>query len=162
MKVLKDNYKKDNYIEETKNVEPYPRKLTCVNCGSELEYEEQDIRIGSLGCVYVDCPLCGYDNMLDSHENELTLTVNNVEFPTHFWHTSKETGAVDCCNNEEVKKRIHEAIDYFRQNKDEFYWYASSGNLRVSVEKWDGDGQYEVIVTNNYYSTLIPFELEDY
>ena len=163
MKVLLDNYNcTEKYNENEVEVEPYPRKLTCEKCGSELEYEKSDIRIGSLGCAYIDCPLCRYDNMLDDADAELTLTKNNVEFPTHFFHFSKETGAVDVCNNEEVKKYIHKAIEYFRKNKSEFNWYACTGNLFISVDRYDGDESYWVVVTNNYYDTHIPFEKEDY
>lgn len=150
MKVLKDNYKKAEYVEEVVNT--YPKKLVCDTCGSELEYEESDMRIGALGCVFVDCPCCGRDNMIDDEEG-ITLTANNVEFPTHFWHTSKETGAVDCCNNEEIKKCVYEAIDYFRKNKNEYDWFCCYGNLYIEVRRWEGDENYEVVVTNNYYDT---------
>ena len=160
MKVLKDNCKKENtYIEE--EVTKYPRELICESCSSELEYEEEDIRIGALGCAFVKCPCCGRDNLIDD-EDGITLTKDNVEFPTHFFQTSEETGAVDCCNNESVKNAIERAIDYFRKNKNEFYWFTATGNLYIGVSKWDGDEGYEVVVTNNYYETFIPFEREDY
>ena len=112
MKVLKDNYTQSNINETIENTKPYPRKMICEHCGSELEYEESDLRIGFLGCVHLDCPLCDGENMIEENENTITLTKNNVEFPTHFYHTSKETGAVDCCNNETVKNAINQAIDY--------------------------------------------------
>ena len=159
MKVLKDNYKKTDIVNE--NVKPYPRKMICEQCSSELEYEESDLRIGALGCVYVDCPLCHHDNMIENHENEIILTMNNVEYPTHFFHTSKEN-AVDCCNNTEIKKRIKDAINYFRKNKDEFVWTTESGNLIITVFRYEGDEDYYVTLSNNYYSTYISFESEDY
>lgn len=153
MKVLKDNYNTEAIVEPV-------RKLVCEHCGSELEYEAPDIRIGAFGCAYVDCPCCGKGNDID--EDGITLTVNNVEFPTHFWHTSKETGAVDYCNNKEVKKAIYKAIDYFRNNKDDYHWFTACGNLYVDVCKYEGDESYEVVVSNDYYETSIPFESEDY
>lgn len=161
MKVLKDNYTKSNINRTIENAKPYPRKIICEECGSELEYEKTDLRIGFLGCAFVDCPCCGRDNLIED-EDGITLTKDNVEFPTHFAHTSKENGAVDCCNNEEVKNAIHKAIDYFRNNKNEFYWFTAHGNLYIGVSRWDGDETYEVVVTNNYYETYIPFEREDY
>lgn len=161
MKVLMDNYTKSNAkVEE--NIEPYPRKIFCEHCGSELEYEESDLRIGFLGCVHLDCPLCNGENMIEENEHTITLTKDNVEFPAHFWHTSVKTGAVNCCNNETVKSYIDEAIDYFRCNKDEYHWYCASGNLYVGVDRYEGDEEYHVVVTNNYYETYIPFEEEDY
>lgn len=159
MKVLKDNNKNSKCIRE--DVVKYPRKLICDTCLSELEYEEEDMRTGALGCMFINCPCCGRDNLIDD-ENGITLTVDNVEFPTHFFHTSTETGAVDCCNNESVKKAIKDAIAYFRKHKNEFYWFTATGNLYIGVSKWDGDESYEVVVTNDYYETLIPFEREDY
>ena len=161
MKVLKDNYKKAT-VEEVKKIEPYPRKLICEECRSELEYEKSDLRMGALGCMYLDCPCCGRDNMIEENENTITLTVDNVEFPTHFFHTSKENGAVDCCNNEEIKNYIRRAIEYFRKNKEEFAWEGESGNLHIAVFRYDGDENYEIIVTKNYYETYIPFEDIDY
>lgn len=159
MKVLKDNYHNEENINSVKR---YPRKRICECCGSELEYEKADTNIGAFGCVYIICPLCGADNFIDDGENELTLTRDNVEFPTHFWHTSTETGAVDCCNNEEIKKHICEAIKYFRANKEESHWFTASGNLYVDVSRFDGDECYDVVVTKDYYETSIPFEAADY
>ena len=162
MKILKDNTPQKAKHEEIKRIAPYPRKLICEECRSELEYEKSDLRIGALGCCYVDCPCCGNDNMLEEHEDEIVLTKDNILFPTHFFHTSAETGAIDSCNEEEVKKCIQHAIDFFRKNKEEFMWRTQYGNLYISVSKYDGDEDYYVVVTNNYYSTYIPFEAEDY
>lgn len=162
MKVLKDNYTKSNINETIENTKPYLRKIICEHCRSELEYEKSDLRIGFLGCAYLDCPLCNRENMIEDNENSITLSKDNVEFPTHFWHSSKNTGAVDCCNDEEVKNAINRAIDYFRKNKNEYNWYTCYGNLYVSVTRYDGDESYEVAVSNDYYETSIPFEREDY
>jgi len=162
MKILKDNYAKSTNETEVK-FEPYPRKLTCENCGSELEYEESDLRIGALGCVYLDCPLCGNDNMLEENEKAITLTRDNIEFPTHFFHTSAKVKAVDVCNNERIKQEIHRGIDYLRKHKDEFAWLMQTGNLYVAIYRYDGtDKEYEVIISNDYYDTYIPFESQDY
>lgn len=162
MKVLENNY--SNHVNDTnvEHVPSYPRKHICEKCRSKLEYEKSDIRVGALGAVYLDCPLCSYENMLEEHEDTITLTKDNVEYPIHFFHTSKENGAVDCCTNEEVKAYIIKAIDFFRKNKDEFVWYTATGNLHMSVWRYDGDEEYYVVVTNNYHSTHIPFENEDY
>lgn len=161
MKVLKNNFTvEETYIEE--NIKPYPRPHTCDDCGSELEYDESDLHMGFLGCMYLTCPLCNYENMIEDNENNITLTKDNVEFPVHFWHTSKETGAIDSCNNKEVKDAIHEAIDFLRNNKDEYYWFTAHGNLFVIVFKHSGDESYDVLVTNDYYETSIPFENVDY
>lgn len=157
MKVLVDNYNKESNID---NINTYPRKFVCECCGSELEYNKEDIRISAFGCAYLDCPLCNRDNIIE--DEEIDLTVDNVEFPTHFYYTSKDEGAVDCCNNEEIKKCIKQAIEYFRENKEELYWFTEYGNLHVHVTRWDGDKSYSVHVTDDYYTTYIPFESLDY
>lgn len=164
MKILKDNYAKNivNNITKDKQIKPYPRTIICENCESTLEYEKSDTRIGSLGSVFLDCPLCGCENILEGNEQELILTVENIEFPIHFWHTSKENGAVDRCNTDEIRKEIKRAIKYFRKNKDEFSWQTWCGNLFVLVLRYSGDENYEVYVANDFYSTDIPFQSEDY
>ena len=163
MKVLKDNYTEEvrtNHVN--KDICIYPKFHICDNCGSELEYEKSDLHMGFLGCMHLTCPLCGAENMMEENEGCITLTKDNIVFPVHFWHTSKENGAVDCCNNEEVKNAIHRAINYFRENKNEYHWFTACGNLYVSVSRYEGDESYEVVVSNNYYETSIPFEREDY
>ena len=118
MRVLKDNYTNSNVNTKKTQASPYPRKMLCKHCGSELEYEKSDLRMGFLGCYHLDCPLCGCENMIDCHEDNITLTKGNVEFPVHFWHSSVEAGAVKTCNNENVRKCINKAIEYFRENKN--------------------------------------------
>ena len=84
MKVLENNYNQshqDTYIESR----PYPRKHICVQCRSKLEYDKQDLHIGALGSVYLTCPLCNYENMMEDHEHTMTLTKDNIEFPIHFF-----------------------------------------------------------------------------
>lgn len=155
MKVLKNNY-------EVKKEESYPRFHVCGDCGSELEYEESDLRIGELGLVFLDCPLCEYENIIEGNENTITLTKDNVEFPAHFFHTSEDDGAVDVFTDEYIKESINKAIECFRNNKDESVWIEGTGNTFITVFRFDGDEDYYVVATNDYYSTHIPFEEEDY
>lgn len=160
MKVLKDNYNAiaDGDVKRS----TYPRKIDCERCGSELEYEESDLRIGYLGCVFVDCPLCGNDTLIEGNEHEIELTMDNVEFPTHYYHFSTECGAVDCCDNYHVNEYIRQAIEYFRENKDEYIWWAGTGNLFIMVSRYSGDENYQVTVSGDYYQTELQFEREDY
>lgn len=157
MKVIKNNYENK---EKEKMVENYPKLLICETCGSELEYNKEDFRIGEFGCIFVDCPCCNHDNLIEGEE--FVLTKDNIDFPVHFHHCCEENGAVNCCTNEEIHGYIDKAINYFRENKDEFAWTAEIGNLHMTVFRYDGDESYYVIVTNDYYSTYIPFEDKDY
>lgn len=160
IKVLKDNFNKVK--REEKYIEPYPRKLICEGCESELEYDESDLAMGVYGCVYVDCPICGERNMLVDNEKSITLTVDNIEFPVHFHHISVETGAKDICNAGKIREYLHSAITYFRKNKEETDWHTWCGNLFVFVHRWLGDEEYEVVVSNDFYNIEIDFEDEDY
>lgn len=154
MKVLKNNYEARS--------ESYPKVHICEVCRSELEYNKSDLRMGEYGYVYLDCPLCGCDNMLEDNEESITLTVDNIEFPIHFHHISKETGAVDRCNTEEIRKEIKRAVEYFRKNKEEYAWHTWCGNLFVLVHKWSDDEEYQVTISNDFYEMEIPFESQDY
>lgn len=159
MKVLKNNYE-GHKETNTKEAKLYPRAHICESCGSELEYDKSDLIIGEFGCCFLNCPCCNYDNLIENEE--FILTKNNIEFPTHFNHCSEENGAVNCCTNEKINECINKAIDYFRNNKDEFAWIYETGNLHMTVFRYNGDGDYYVIVSNDYYNTYIQFEDEDY
>lgn len=163
MKILKNNFNGHNNEGYKKQNDSYPRNLVCVKCRSELEYNESDLEMGFLGCMYLKCPCCNYENMLEENENSIILTKDNVEFPVHFYHTSYNNQNIKhCCNNSEVKSCIKNAIDFFRDNKDEFAWATEYGDLYVVVYRLDGDQTYEVVVSNDFYTTSIPFDVKDY
>ena len=160
IKVLKDNLNKiETKIE--KYINPYPRKLICDNCGSELEYDESDLRMGEYGCMFVDCPICGQDNMLEDNERSITLTVDNIEFPVHFVRTNKDLRNVKEINSDEIVKKIREAITFFRANKDEYSWYTCYGDLFLIVFRYSDDKEYHVVVSKDFYDTYIPFDKRD-
>ena len=157
MKVIKNNY--ENKSEE-KPIKSYPRKFTCEFCNSELQYDKEDLIAGVFGCMFLNCPCCNKENAID--DEGITLTKCNIEFPTHFYHHYKEGIVLDCCNNDEIKKCINKAIEYFRDNKNEYIWFTETGNLCITVYREEEDEDYYITVTNNYYSTYIEFESEDY
>ena len=150
MRVLKNNLQKES---------DYPKTTICEYCGSELEYEKSDVEEGIFGCIYVKCPVCGKDTMTDEF---ITLTADNIKFPVHFNHMSKESGAKDICNEETIKEWTKEGVNYLRIHIDQFGWYRASGNLIVFVFRYDGDEEYEVMISNDYYEVTIPFQKEDY
>ena len=163
MKILKDNYNKATPILTKLQIEPYPRNIVCDMCGSELIYDETDLVMGEWGCMHIICPLCKHSNLLDNNEKNIVLTVDNIEFPVHFHRTSVETGAKNCCDNEEIKRQLRQAINYFRINKHEYDWGGHiTGNLFIHVHRYDGDEEYVVTVSNDFYTANIPFERIDY
>lgn len=160
MKIVQNNFKSKNSLPKSKPKLIYPRKITCEYCNSELEYDKEDIIIGEFGVGFIKCPCCGEENMLEDEEG-ITLTVNNVEFPNHFHHTSLATGAKDI-SAEEIKNYIKEAITYFKNHKEDSSYNIECGTVCVTVFRCDGDQTYHVIVTKDFYETELEFETEDY
>lgn len=159
MKIIKNNYD-ENQKNEPEVKEKYPKLYLCEECESEFEYDKDDMYYAEYGCAFVDCPCCGEKILLED-EGALTLTVDNVQFPDHFAWTSVRNGAVDQCNNDTVKAYIKKAIRFFRKAPEEYVWSARTGNTNVTVFNCSDDGGYDVIITNDYYNTFIPYEAED-
>ena len=114
--------------------------------------------------MYVNCPICDYDIMLEDNENNITLTMDNIKFPVHFHHINKDQKNVkDIFNEDEIKKYLREAITYFRNNKDEYAWGGwITANLFIHVHRYSADEEYNVTVSGDFYNMEIPFEEEDY
>ena len=158
IKVLKDNSKNIEVKEENTM---FPLKIKCSQCDSELEIVEEDTHIGWMGAKYITCPCCGEESMVDELEG-ITLTKDNLEFPVHFNRTAKGLRNVVDVNSDEIIKEIKNSITYFRENKDEFYWYTRYGDLFLIVFRYSGDEEYFIMATKDFYETYIPFEKEDY
>ena len=93
----------------------------------------------------------------------ITLTKDNIEFPVHFNRTKVGLRHVIEVHSEEIIKEIKRGIEFLRTSTDnDGYWYTSYGDLFVIVFKDDGDQEYYVLVTKDFYETYIPFEKEDY
>lgn len=155
MKVIKDNYNNGITEEVEKTF-----KIRCSECESELEVTEEEMYIGWLGAYHIVCPCCGKEAMVDELEG-IDITVSNVEFPTHFHKVSIDTGAIDI-KNAEITSSIHRGVEFLREHKDEWAWYTSYGNLLLAIFKYDGENEYSVIVTKNFYEADIKFEALDY
>ena len=158
MKVLKNNY---NSEDITKEVKPDVLTINCDKCDSKLEITENDTHIGWLGARFITCPCCGEESMVDELDG-ITLTKDNLEFPIHFNRTTKGLRHVVEVHSDEIINGIKKAITYFRENKDEWNWYTSYGDLFLSVYRYPDDEDYFVLVTKDFYETYIPFEREDY
>ena len=158
MKILKDN-SKNNVVKK----EILPKTITtfCDNCYSELEITEEDTYVGWLGARFITCPCCGEESMVDELDG-ITLTMDNLEFPVHFNKTTRKLRHVVEVHSDEIINEIKRAITYFRENKDEWNWCTSYGDLFLSVYRHPDDEDYFVLVTKDFYETYIPFEREDY
>lgn len=127
------------------------RQITCENCGSELEIETDDIKIGAYGCAYVRCPVCGNDisNGLDDKDKD--VTIDNIVFPDNF--ASYKDG-IDF-PNEEVTRRVKEVARRLIQDpnvKPGDYTFTASGNLLV-IARYEYP-EISVYVTKDYYESI--------
>ena len=132
----------------------------CGDRAYSLEIIEGDTHIGYLGQAYVTCPCCEKEAAVDELDG-ITLTADNIEFPAHFYRTSANFGAAKI-SNQEIKRDIKQGIEYFRKNKDSHYWYTSYGELFLVMFRFSGNAEYWVVVTEDFYDTIIPFEDIDY
>lgn len=157
MKVLKDNY---NVVKALEEKEPESIITCCDDCGSELEVSPEDMYVGWLGAMHCICPCCGEETMVEQAKG-ITLTKDNVRFPQHFLRRTFGIRHVKEVKEEEIEKQVRDIIEYLRRNKCD-YKYVSYGDLFLIVFKYDGDENYSVVVTKDFYETDIPFEEEDY
>lgn len=111
---------------------------------------------------YVTCPCCNYEMDVEEFDDDaIDIYASNVKYPTHFTVSSKEFKAIEI-SDEEINKWIQQGIEYFRENKDEYYYFTGSGNALVHIYRFDGDKEYYVVVSKDYESGEIEFEEEDY
>lgn len=152
MKIIVDRHKKNN-IEK----QGYPMIMACDSCNSEFEIDYADTYIGALGCRYVKCPCCGYENILG---DGITLTTENLSFPNHYFSFKN---AVKLSDND-VDRFVKECIKALRSSKDKGFYAAQTGigDTHIFVFRYDDDEEYAVYVGKNGYETNVPFEDEDY
>ena len=164
MKVIQNNYQNKTIVPS--NVKQLKRieKVTveCDNCGSVLEVSREDIYTGWLGLQFVTCPCCNYEMSIEEFDDDaINICASNVKYPTHFMICSKDFTTVEV-SDREINKWIQDGIEYFRNHKDEYYWYTGSGNTWIHIYRYDGDEEYCVIVSKDYEEGNIQFEKEDY
>lgn len=135
----------------------YPIDVTCEYCGSRMLLEKSDVYIGPFGAVWYRCPICKRQCMADEATG-ITLTVDNIEFPKHFWHF----GNGKDLSPEDIKQYIKDGVEYFRNNPDNFAFIAGTGNTYIIVENYSGDKEYHIVVAKDYYDMEIPYEDIDY
>ena len=150
IKIIKNNYKIQPNEELIKNNKI---RIHCSKCDSELEITEEDTHIGWMGARFITCPCCGEESMVDELDG-ITLTKDNVKFPTHYYSFNKAVNIDD----DTINKLVKECIERFDPN-DENDWvrYIGSGDTMVFVFKFSEDAGYNVYVCKNYYETFIPF-----
>lgn len=123
-------------------------------CGTELEYLPQDMHAGAYGSMYITCPVCAKEILLD-YEDPMPLTVQNVKWPQHFSLPDAEDFNVDDATIQGwVETCLAQISDKIYPNGSSVH--IATGNAMVVINKY-GDS-YDVFVTKSYANTNIPRE----
>ena len=161
MEIIKDNTTRRGAAATERENRTY--KHTCFNCGSEFRYDYGDTYEGAYGARYVQCPCCGSEAICDEIPMQ-NLTAVTAKFPLHYSHTF--SGGKGCVHvdDERIQKYVKEAIESMRnaRDPDDNIRMTTTGDAAIIVSKLDGDEEYSVFVSHDFYETFIPFEYEDY
>ena len=128
-------------------------KLVDCACGAELEYLPSDMYVGAYGCMYVKCPECGDDLLLDE-EDPILLTPENVSWPQHFSLPDPEKDLN--IDDKTIQNWVTTCLNHLESSLYEYGSYVTmgSGNARVWAEKFEDE--YAVYVTKSYAATSVP------
>ena len=132
-----------------KTEEPKIYKVTCDECGAQLECEHEDVYEGAFGLWYVKCPECGQDAMAWEIDG-IELDEHNIEYPKHFRAMCED--AVDI-PNETIQCWVRECLTRLKDYEDGEHTYCGSGNTMVFAFKYEDE--YAIYVAKNYSETSI-------
>lgn len=159
MEIIKNNYKRTDSENNSNPVEKY--SITCQNCNSKLVATKEDMHIGWMGAYHITCPCCGEEEMIDVIPG-IDVTAKNIQFPEHFYHTNSNSAKTVEILPDRINQEIKLGIKFFRDNKDEWAWYASFGDMFMAMYRLNGENEYYIAVTKDYYEGYVQFEEEDY
>lgn len=135
MKIIKNNYNGENNIQ-----------YICEECNSIFEYNDDDIFMDINSVEYVRCPCCGHHCYID----EETPTVDNIEFPKHFYKIGENAVKI---SDKEINRYIKECINWLKQNPNEPFRYIGTGDSFVVV--FNHEDEYYIMVAKNYFDSYI-------
>lgn len=153
----------NNYIEQKANgsTKDEVYEVECEYCNSKLKITKKDVNYGWLGEPYITCPCCKKNCDIDFLPG-IEITASNITYPIHFLKVNKDQRNVVHIEDSKINKSIQDGIEYFRANKDEYVWYTQYGDSHINMYRYDGDEEYYVVVTQDYFEACIEFEKEDY
>lgn len=129
-------------------------KIVTCKCGAEIEYFPHDKHDGAFGCMYLTCPECANEVLLDK-EDPIKLTIDNVEWPKHFdLPDGSEMNFDDATIQKWVRMCLSQLSSDIYKVRDVVSM--GSGNTRIWAEKWEEE--YAVYVTKSFSTTSIPRE----
>ena len=132
------------------------KTVICPNCHSKLGVEKSDIKETTYGALLVKCPCC--DELIEY--GQIDITPDNIKFPLHFYYFGDD-GTTPDIEEKDVRKFLRRAIDSIRIEKENFGFMSLGGRSYMSIKRYPGDEDYEVIIAPNYYHTYIDFTDDD-
>lgn len=145
MKIIQNNYENPIVVEDE------VISMVCEECNSVFEIEEQDCHIGQYGTAFVNCPCCGYENIVEDYS--INLNKNNLDFPIHYSHFATKKEGTVFIDNKEINNWIKESISWLEKHPQEHFRYRGTGDTFTVV--FNHDDEYWIVVTKDYYETSI-------
>ena len=147
-------YSVSDFTSVNKDCEFYiaSEKLKCEHCNAELCGE---VQFGQLGLGYIHCNECGEDSY-NEELDEITLTSDNVTFPQHYFNF----GYGKKIDNDYINESVRKGLKYLEENPNEDFCQLGTGDTNITIVKYEGDKEYCVIVSKNYYETFVPFNVD--
>ena len=120
----------------------------CDECECELECTEEDMHDGPDGAMYITCPECDNEVLIDDHD-AIVLNSDNIQFPKHFW----KFGDAAPVEDERVQDAIRKLLKQMEESNENDFWYWAAGDSMVIVTNMDDE--INVIVAKDYYECNI-------
>ena len=137
MKIIQNNYTKDNEVSE---------EYICEKCNSVFEYENDDIYTKD-GIERVDCPCCHHSCIIYTPTTE-----DNINFPKSFYQFGINNGSVKI-DDDEITSQIKSSIKWLKDNPNADYRYWTTGDTFLCV--FNHVDEYYIMVAKNYFNSYI-------
>lgn len=124
--------------------EPKVYEAQCCECGCDLECTEEDMHEGPLGAMYITCPECDNEVMIDELDG-VNLNSSNIQFPKHFFKYGDGAPVED----ERIQDAVKEMLAQMEKSCHDEYMYWATGDSMVIV--MDSSEEIKVVVAKGYY-----------
>lgn len=136
-----------------KIIELTPFMAVCI-CGEILEFEKEDIHTLEYGMPYVTCPTCK-EEVEVNYNFAKKIKKSNITFPDDYFCYKKEY--TDIITNEEVNSWVARCISKLEEQEND-YDILTHDDGDTHIEVYKHDGEYEIIISKNYYRCIIERE----
>lgn len=133
---------------------------TCKHCGTISKVAFEEAFMGEYGNYFYRCPYCGQITPLDKdiYVNTEDLTVDNIEYPTHFHYMSD----IDIDTSDGTITRVVRGMILSLRENDEDLVSTIEGDTMIIVFRMEEDEEYHIFVGKNYEHSIVGFKADDY